>query len=208
MCHLCGNTEGQNFTYSKWYTDYLQRLGQYEANQRKQNPKPGGRRPTYKEEKMPEIEATRTGGVEKELVTFRVKRTIDGLKVMVKSEVLAKFFEQYKATAAQLGGEAQIQKIPKWGNLTIWRTATLPTVADVTFDRPGEMPMVNDYIANLSFLRAEKLAEGIEFTIKGVFSKSQAEGFYNAARSGIKELFVEYLESTDMEYTLTGRSSL
>lgn len=161
----------------------------------------------YKEVRMPEIEVIKTGGVEKELMLFTVDRVSDGLRVKARSRELGRFFEQYQSPTVG-SGESPYLKIPKWGGMPIRKMDKFPVVENASFAVPGEPPMVNEYITNLSFLRAEKLEEGIEFVFKGVFSNSQAESFYEAARTSIKELFLEYLQSTPFEYTLTGRSSI
>lgn len=155
---------------------------------------------------MPEIEAVRTGGQEKELLTFRVKRSVDGLKIVAKSEVLAKFFAGFKDPV--LEGDSGVSKVTKWSGLSITKMTKLPQLADATFDRPGDLPIIGDYVVNLTWLRSPDLGKGIEFVIKGPFSSTQAKNFYLKTKDAIKELFNEYLEDTDMEYTLTGRSSL
>ncbi len=158
---------------------------------------------------MPEIEAVKTGGKEKDLISFKVKRNIDGIRVTVKSEVLAKFFEGFKQASAEAdGSKTDTTKVAKWGGLVIWKMAKFPQVENASFDQAGGTPLLNDFIANLAFLRATKLAEGVEFTIKGPYNKSQTENFYNASRRAIKDLFWEYLEDTEYDYILTGKTSV
>lgn len=207
MCEACWSPQGHQNYYSNQpnFGSYIEQLAKKQSALA-EAAKTKRKKLIYKEEKMPEIEVVKTGGVEKELMLFRVERVTDGLRIRARSSSLAKFFDQYKSPPAV--GEPQVQKVTKWGNLGVLRMDKFPTVENATFERPGDLPIVNEYIVNLSFLRAEKLGEGVDFTIKGVFSRSQAESFYNAARAAIKELFMEYLESTDFEFTLTGRSSL
>lgn len=184
---------------------YLQMLGQrrkVSATAKPTNP-PKKRHP-YQEVKMPQIEVYKTGGMEKELMLFTVSRVSEGLKVKAKSPQLEKFFKEFKPAGEGSG----IQKIAKWGNLPVVMMEKFPVVENATFERPGDHPMINEYIVNLSFLRAEKLGEGIDFVFKGVWSKSQAESFYNAAKTAITELFLEYLQNTEYEFQLTGKSSL
>jgi hypothetical protein len=224
MCDLCGHPAlGGTSVTTNSTADYLKYLNQLQQQQEamarmkaqlaglgnyppKVPTKPARKRPTYKEEKMPEIEVITVGGKEQELMLFKVERVADGLRIQAQSENLAKFFLQY----ATLGedGKPQVQKISKWSHLGVLKMEKFPTVENATFQAPGDPPIVAEYIVNLSFLRAEKIGEGVDFVIKGVFSTSQTTSFYNAARAAIKELFTEYLQNTKYEYILTGRSSI
>lgn len=154
---------------------------------------------------MSQIEAITTGGEFKDLLEFDVKRVADGLNIKAKSPVLAKFFESF----ATDGLDGQKKKASKsWGGLEFWNVAQVPVVPDVSFSDVGGAPMLPQIVVNLSFLRAVKLGEGVDFTIKGVFNKTEVENFMLHSKRAFRDLFVEYLEPVEHRYVLQGKSSL
>lgn len=129
-----------------------------------------------------------------QLLSFRITRGEEGVKLYLKSEVLEKFFERSgvddysdqwcgnKAYAMPLVKDHFNNLLSQWyGNLTI-----------------------NGGYPNLSFLRTVGIKDGVTFTLENdVYTRGEVIEFSKKFKDEVSELFAQYIKPITMEVELT-----
>lgn len=148
---------------------------------------------------MSVIEQSKVLYPEQETITFRIKRVPKELVISLKSKPVWEFFKSLTDPA----DPTTVSR--KWGNIEMWKIPpeALPFVPDATFDKIGEGLFTGEgNVVNMSFLRATKLGEGLQFRFAGggdpkqfptrAIVRSFEIGFLEAATTLCENYILEY----------------
>lgn len=125
-----------------------------------------------------------------DILLLALKRVTDGLRLKAKSEVFEKFF----ATASEKCAtpKARVKLFGTSVEVYNMIEASIRT-KDATVEQFNDQLMVEDYIPNVSFLRAVGLKDGVAFTIPCVISIPQIESYGKAVQRAARDLYETYM---------------
>lgn len=121
----------------------------------------------------------------------------DGILVTVRSPIINRWFRRR-------AGEGEIETVRSWGNLQLFTLpgSKMPYIADVAFDRPGA-PLVEEFITNLTILRAVNLGEGVTIEEKTLPVEPYCESWRLGLIRGTKELYSQFIRPYNQKTILS-----
>lgn len=147
---------------------------------------------------MREEVQTVTLGPELNVGDFELEKLTTGFVLRARSPMVHDLMASWKDP------KDPIADVQRWG-IRIYRINTLPVIQGVSFTNLGEPLLLDNFIVNLSFLRAVELGKGIEIKQDGVVPVSYVENVEKAVTRGLQEIYNEYLRPFKKRISLSTR---
>ena len=135
--------------------------------------------------------------IEKNFITLKLRRIANGLEIYVQSEKIEEFFKNFSGISGTYFEKEHYSYV----------FSRITSAGDdlAAFDRAGKEELLYNGIPNLSFLRMVGIAQGVTFTLPGVYSLYTIQKFIERTKEALKIFYRQYLKPVNVELVITTR---